>query len=176
LRYRILLVLPLALSALAAVGGEPASGPSADICLVLNNRIFAPRSADRPLPLLKQTAEHTFTPACSVTWAVLNPKGDALPVEGCFRGSLLQLPNDSACGKGTGKLWVGARWVVTSADMADDSKHAAICQRLETGSFAGTRALTTECQPRTRELTGFKVDLPPAKTPATKAPPADPHP
>ena len=149
----------------------------ADPCSTLNNRILGPRSDNRPIPLMRETATHGFTPACSVPWSVISPKNDALPVEACFKGSLLQLANDSACGAGTGKLWVGTRWVVTSADLAQEKQHAAICQKLETGTWAGTRALTTECQPRTRELSGFKVDDKPAKreapdAPATPAPPA----
>jgi hypothetical protein len=107
---------------------------------------------------MRETAEHTFTPACSVPWSTISPKNEAVPVAACFKGSLLQIPNDSACGNGTGKLWVGARWVVTSADLAQVQQHAAICQKLETGAWAGTRALTYECQPRTRELAGFKAD------------------
>ncbi len=176
MRDRILLTAALALASLTASGTEPTGSSPAEACPVLNNRILGPRSTDRPLPLMKETAEHTFTPACSVPWTKLSPTGDALPVEACFRGSLVQLPNDSACGKGTGKLWVGTRWVVTSADLADASQHAAICQKLETGSFAGTRALTTECQPRTRELTGFKIDEPPAKSSTPKPATPDPHP
>lgn len=160
--------------ALAAVmptlarAAEPAAA-TADPCTTLNNRILGPRSDNRPIPLLRETTTHGFTPACSVPWSVISPKNEALPVEACFHGSLLQLANDSACGAGTGKLWVGTRWVVTSADLAQEKQHAAICQKLETGTWAGTRALTTECRPRTRELAGFKVDDKPAK-PAAPAP------
>lgn len=161
----------LMLTALAATPGGAAEPPaaSADPCSALNNRILGPRSDSRPIPLMRETATHGFAPACSVPWSVISPKNEALPVAACFHGSLLQLPNDSACGAATGKLWVGTRWVVTSADLASDKQHAAICQKLETGTWAGTRALSTECQPRTRELAGFSVDEKTAK-PGTKAP------
>ena len=172
-----LVMTALLLAALAPRPGaaaEPAAA-GADPCALLNNRILGPRSDNRPIPLMRETATHGFTPACSVPWSVISPKNEALPVEACFHGSLLQLPNDSACGAGTGKLWVGTRWVVTSADLASDKQHAAICQKLETGTWAGTRALTTECQPRTRELAGFSVDEKPAKA-GPKAPAATPAP
>jgi hypothetical protein len=119
---------------------------------MLNNRILGPRTENRPLPLMKGDPEHGFTPACSVPWGVLSPKNDALPVDGCFRDSLLQLSTDSACGAGTGKLWISSRWVVTSDDLAKGTERAAVCQQLETGAWAGTRAFSFECKPRTREL------------------------
>ena len=155
-------VLALATS-FPAVGAADEPPPAAEPCTILNYRILGPRSDNRPIPLMRETPSHGFTPACSVPWSVLSPKNDALPVGGCFHGSLLQLASDSACGPGTGKLWVGTRWVVTSADLAQEKQRAAICQKLETGAWAGTRALTLECQPRTRELSGFKVDEKPAK-------------
>ena len=170
----------MALATPALLADPPARAP-ADACLILNNRILGPRSDNRPLPLMRETADHTFTPACSVAWSVISPTNEALPIDGCYKGSLLQIANDSACGAGTGRLWISARWVVTSADLAQAPQHAAICQKLETGAWAGTRALTTECQPRTRELSGFKVDenpatpvAPVATPPAT--PPAEPPP
>ena len=138
--------------ALSFVGTVRAADPPADVCVMLNNRVLGPRTENRPLPLLKGDVEHGFTPACSVAWNALSPKNDALPVEGCFRGSLLQIPNDSACGTGTGKLWVGTRWVVTSADLAKGTERAAVCQQLETGAWAGTRAFSFECKPRARDL------------------------
>src|SRR5260221_11530775 len=105
---RALATLALALAlALPLVGGAAEPAPAADLCATLNNRILGPRSDNRPIPLLRETPSHGFAPACSVPWSVLNPTNDPLPVEACFRGSLLQLRNDSACGKGTGKLWVG---------------------------------------------------------------------
>lgn len=171
--------LTVAFTALAgpAVASEPQAAD--EPCAILNNRILGPRSDNRrPIPLMRETATHGFAPACSVPWTTLSPKNDAIPVEACFRGSLLQLPNDSACGAGTGKLWVGTRWVVTSADLAQEKQHAAICQKLETGSWAGTRALTFECQPRTRELSGVDVDAEQAvkKADAPKADPPAPAP
>ena len=89
-----------------------------DACQSPNNHILGPRSGDRPLPLLAGDAAHGFHPACAVPWATLSPTNQPLPVVGCFRGSLLQLDNDAACGHGTGRLWVSSRWVLTSAEPA----------------------------------------------------------
>ena len=159
------------------VAAEPSTA-TPNSCATLNNRILGPRNDNRPIPLMRETGTHSFTPACSVPWTVISPRDEALPVQACFHGSLLQLANDSACGAKTGRLWVGTRWVVTSADLAQEKQHAAICQKLETGAWAGTRALTTECQPRTRELSGFKVDEKAAKSgaPDTRAPKPDGQP
>ena len=184
---RILVLAALALNVVPRLAWAAEPQPAvADPCAILNNRILGPRSDNkRPIPLMRETATHGFAPACSVPWTVISPKNDALPVEACFHGSLLQLANDSACGAGTGKLWVGTRWVVTTADLAQEKQHAAICQKLETGSWAGTRALTFECQPRSRALSGFKVDEKAAKPDASKsastpplapAPKSDQHP
>jgi len=133
-------------------GPAVAADPPADDCFMLNNRVLGPRTENRPLPLMKGDAARGFAPACAVAWSVLSPKNDALPVEACYRGSLLQLPNDSACGPGTGKLWIGTRWVVTTADLSKGNERAAVCQQLETGAWAGTRAFSFECKPRSREL------------------------
>jgi hypothetical protein len=156
---------------------EPTAAAPDDACLMLNNRILGPRAESRPLPLLRGDAGHGFVPACSATWSVISPKNEPLPVEGCFKGSLLQIPNDSACGAGTGKLWVGTRWVVTTADLAQSNKErVAVCQQLETGAWAGTRAFSFECKPRSRELaTGAKPDAKPPQ-PAATTPPAPPPP
>jgi hypothetical protein len=72
-----------------------------------------------------------------------------LSVEACYRDSLLQLTNDSACGLAKGKLWVSARWVRTSADAASASEgtQVVVCQQLETAAYAGTRALQPPCVP-----------------------------
>jgi hypothetical protein len=153
---------------------EPPAALPAEACLMLNNRVLGPRTESRPLPLLRGDAEHGFTTACSATWNAINPKNEPLPVEACFRGSLLQLPNDSACGAGTGKLWIGARWVITSADLAQGKVRAAVCQQLETGAWAGTRAFSLECKPRTRDLTGVKADNKPAHVAPSATQPAPP--
>lgn len=149
---------------------KPTAAP-ADACLMLNNRILGPRTENRPLPLLRGDAAHGFTPACSAAWSLISPKNEPVPVSACYQGSLLQVPNDSACGAGTGKLWVSARWVVTSADLAQGNQRAAVCQQLETGAWAGTRAFSFDCQPRGKEL---KTDGKPAATPV--APPVEPRP
>lgn len=170
---------------LAASSRSQAADPQAaqmdDGCLMLNIRILGPRTESRPLPLLQGDAEHGFTPACSAKWSAISPTNQPLPVEACYHGSLLQIPDDSACGPGTGKLWIGRRWVVTSADLEQGSEHAAVCQQLETGAWAGTRAFSFECKPRSRELTGEKTDddvtppAPPDLQPAPASPPKGPH-
>ena len=149
----------------------PATAPG-DGCLMLNNRILGPRSADRPLPLLRGDPAHGFTPACTRPWSALSPNNEPLAVDGCFRGSLLQIANDRACGAGTGKLWIGSRWVVTSADLAQRKERAAVCQQLETGAWAGTRAFSFECEPRTREVDAVKDEAKPAAPQPAAAQPA----
>jgi hypothetical protein len=162
-----------------AAAQQPAAATPGDPCLMLNNRVLGPRAESRPLPLLRGDPEHGFVPACSAPWSTISPNNQPLPVEGCFKGSLLQLPNNSACGPGTGKLWVGARWVVTTADLAKTQERAAVCQQLETGAWAGTRAFSFECKPRSRELSADqKTDENPSQPPVTgpAAPPApNPH-
>ena len=158
---------------------EPKATADDDGCLMLNNRVLGPRAQGRPLPLLRGDPGHGFEPACSAAWSVVSPKNEALPVEGCFKGSLLQIPNDSACGAGTGKLWIGARWIVTTADLARSKERVAVCQQLETGAWAGTRAFSFECKPRTRELKSDakrgKQPLPPSAPPPAPAPPESPR-
>ena len=155
---------------------DPAAAPKADECLTLNNRILGPRTENRPLPLLRGDPEHGFTPACAATWNTLSPDNQPLSVEACFRGSLLQIPNDSACGSKTGKLWLGTRWVITTVDLAQAADRAAVCQQLETGAWAGTRAFSFECKPKARELRDGKPgEKPEAGTPSP-AEPAPPEP
>jgi hypothetical protein len=174
------LVLALLLAPLPLVQAADPRAPAADdTCLMLNNRILGPRAEGRPLPLLRGDAGRGFVPACSATWSVISPKNEPLPVDGCFKGSLLRILNDSACGAGTGKLWIGARWVVTTADLAQSKERVAVCQQLETGAWAGTRAFSFECKPRSRELNsdakpGDKPP-PPAATPPAAPPPQNPR-
>lgn len=146
----VLLTLCCALAAALARAQQPHA--SADTCLTLNNRVLGPRSGDRPLPLLAGDPTHGFHAACAVPWSTLSPHNQALPVMECFRGSLLQVANDSACGQGTGALWVSSRWVVTSAELQRPQARAAACQQLETGAWAGTRAYTFDCVPQKKEL------------------------
>jgi hypothetical protein len=68
-------------------------------------------------------------------------------VAACYRGSLLQISNDQACGGAHRKLWVSTRWVLTSADPKSEGATAVVCQQLETGAYAGTRALKPPCVP-----------------------------
>jgi len=176
-----LLALPLAMLVAAASfaqAAEPRAAAADDGCLMLNNRILGPRVEDRPLPLLRRDPARGFVPACSVKWSVISPRNEPVPVEGCFKGSLLQVANDSACGAGTGHLWVGARWVVTTADLEHGTERVAVCEQLETGAWAGTRAFSFGCKPRSRELKpDAKPDEtpPPAPTPPAAAPAQDPR-
>ncbi len=154
----------------------PAAAP-ADACLSLNNRILGPRSGDRPLPLLAGDPARGLHPACAVPWSTLSPANKPLAVVGCFRGSLLQVENDSACGQGTGPLWVNSRWVMTSAELLQQpQKRVAMCQQLETNAWAGTRDFNLDCQPRKKELSADSAPADSAaKSPAAaeSAPPAN---
>jgi hypothetical protein len=173
-----------AVAALAAADQPPQATAASDSCLTLNNRVLGPRSGDRPLPLLAGDPVHGFHPACAVRWSTLSPRNEALAVVECFRGSLLQVANDSACGRGTGPLWVNSRWVLTSAELQRPKARAATCQQLETGAWAGTRAYEFDCVPRKKELQPNSSAAAPAATaPAATAPvaakpvdvPAEPH-
>ena len=129
-----------------AQAATSASAPRAG-CAAANLRIVGPRTKDRPLPLMSGDGAHGFRPACSVPWSALSPRNEPLSVEACFRDSLLQLTNDSACGASKGKLWVSARWVLTSTDAASEGTKVVVCQQLETGAYAGTRELKPPCVP-----------------------------
>jgi hypothetical protein len=148
----------------------PAKALAHDLCQSPNNQVMGPRSDDRPLPLLAGDAEHGFHPACAVSWATLSPMGRPLQVLACFRGNLLQLANDTACGTTTGHLWVSSRWVHTSADAELTERDAALCQHLDTSALAATRDYPNKCVQ--------KKDQPAPKAapaPAEAAPAASPH-
>jgi hypothetical protein len=124
----------------------PPPGPNA--CQVPDNHILGPRVSDRPLPLLSGDAAHGFHPACSVPWTTLSAGKQPLPVVGCYQDNLLQLANDTACGPGTGRLWVSIRWVKTSGEQQRAQSTTTTCQRLETGTYAATRDFpSTRCTP-----------------------------
>lgn len=143
----------------------PVSAPGT--CQIPDNRIVGPRTQNRPLPLLAGDAAHGFHLACTVAWSSLSPDNQSLPVVGCFRGSLLQLDNDAACGRGTGRLWVSSRWVVTSADLQrTQGRAAATCQLLDNSAVAATRDWLPGCVPE-------KKDLQPQTAPPAAAAPAD---
>lgn len=148
--------LLLALLTVAVVPGawadEPARAGTSDACLALNNRILGPRAPERLLPLLSGDPANGFHAACAVPWSKLSPANHPLPVTDCYRGSLLQVANDAACGRQTGPLWINSRWVVTSAELQDTHAHAVICQQLDTGAWAGTRDLKLDCVPQKKEL------------------------
>ena len=159
-------LLPLCILAPLPAWADPAV-PATDACQVLNNRILGPRAPDRPLPLLSGDPVQGFHAACAVPWSKLSPSNQPLPVTDCHQRSLLQIANESACGRPTGRLWINARWVVTSAEIQDTHAHAAICQQLETGAWAGTRDFPLDCVPQKKERS-FEAEAP--APPATTAP------
>lgn len=167
-RYVLAVLLAMLVVPLAAAD-PPATGEKPDSCLALNNRILGPRAAERPLPLLSGDPTSGFHPACTVPWSKLSPGNQPLPVTDCYKGSLLEVANTTACGTPTGPLWINSRWVVTSAELADTHSHAAFCQQLETGAWAGTRDLKTDCIPQKKELS---VDSVPDSKAAAAAPAA----
>jgi hypothetical protein len=159
-------VLPVLLAMIGvplASADQPAAPEKTDSCLVLNNRILGPRSSERPLPLLSGDPTHGFHAACTVPWSKLSPTNQPLPVTGCYQGSLLQVGNTAACGAPAGPLWINRRWVVTSAELSDSPSHAAFCQQLETGAWAGTRDLKMDCIPQKKDLSVDSV--PPSNAP-----------
>ena len=126
-----------------------AASAKAVLCQALYNRILRPRSPDRPLPLLAGDPAKGLHPACTVRWSALSPANQPLDVLSCFQGSLLQIENNTACGQGTGYLWVSSRWVLTSAEKPPTTKPLAMCEELETKAVAATRDIPLDCQPRT---------------------------
>ena len=168
------LLLPLFTVALVpgARADEPAPAAASDACQVLNNRILGPRVPDRLLPLLSGDPAKGFHAACAVAWSTLSPTNQPLPVTECYRGSLLQVANDAACGRQTGPLWINARWVVTSGELQDTHAHAAVYQQLETGAWAGTRDLNLDCVPQKKEMSLQSAPAAQAPKPAASAPSA----
>jgi hypothetical protein len=160
-------------AATSVAADEPAQADKSAACLILDNRILGPRSAGRPLPLYTRDPSGGFHPACTVPWSTLSPKNEALPVVGCFSGSLLQVANDTACGRSTGPLWVSTRWVVTSGDVQHPLKPVATCQQLETGAYAGSRDYKPSCEERQKEHPPGSVPQPRAfaETPSREGPP-----
>ena|ERR1700683_556193 len=169
---RVSLLCALAPGFLAA--DEPPAKPlEHDLCQTPDNQVMGPRSDDRPLPLLAGDAEHGFHPACAVSWATLSPMGRPLQVLACFRGSLLQLANDTACGTATGHLWVSSRWVHTSADAQLTERDAATCQHLDTSALAATRDYPIKCVPQKKDQQPQPPK--PAAAPADTAQTPTPH-
>jgi hypothetical protein len=182
-------------SILCAVhAGEPAA-PSAkfDLCEALNNRILGPRSPDRPLPLLAGDPAKGLRPACTVPWSALSPASQPLDVLSCFQGSLLQIENNSACGGGTGYLWINSRWVRTSAEerhaeerqrtaprqqgaaqQPGADKPLAMCQELETKAVAATRDIPLDCEPRKNAAAADAAPARSSSAPANQSPAATP--
>jgi hypothetical protein len=143
----VMILVPAPRAVMATDEPTPATPAAATPgCGVANLRIVGPRTKDRPLPLMSGDGAHGFKPACRVSWTVLSPNHEPLSVEACYRDSLLQIANDTACGASRAKLWVSARWVITSAGPASQDAKV-VCQQLETGAYAGTRALKPPCVP-----------------------------
>ena len=167
---RVMLLTALAAAQQAAWADEPAAPTPAKLCAVLNNRILGPRSADRPLPLL-QGKPPALRAACAATWGTLSPGNHALEVTDCYNDNLLQVANEAACGPDTGRLWVSSRWVVTSGELEQSTADSPICQKLETGAWAGTRDFKVGCKPQPRD---FEVapHAAPRSTPAPSGPSA----
>jgi hypothetical protein len=127
-----------------ASADSPVATPAGDVCKVPDNVITGANTHGGALPLFRGDPAHPKM-ACMVSWSVLSPDGRPLPVQGCFEGKLLQLPNDSACGGHTGPLWVERRWVVTRADKPPVADAKASCQELDTSTVAATRDFRPEC-------------------------------
>jgi len=168
MRLCLLLVLVAAAPIRADEPLPAAAAKPLAACQTPNNRILGPRSADRPLPLLAGDPQHGFHAACTVPWSTLSPRNEGLAVAECFQGSLLRLDNSSACGVVTGPLWVGSRWVLTSADLNRTASRQATCQQLETGAWAGTRDLNLTCIPQKKPADSKADSAAPA--PAAPAP------
>lgn len=174
-RYFLLMLLAAATATGADEPAAPAVAKPAAACQMPNNRILGPRSADRALPLLAGDPQHGFHAACAVPWSALSPRNEGLPVLECFQGSLLKLDNSSACGAATGPLWVGSRWVLTSADLHQTAQKLATCQQLETGAWAGTRDLNLDCIPQEKGADSKAAARPAAPAAAGTAPPPGAH-
>ena len=169
MKRRLFVALTCLLTSPGVPADEPAAVDKPAVCLMLNQRILGPRSGDRPLPLLAGSPARGFRPACSAPWSALSPNNQPLKIVDCFRGSLLQVANEAACGRDTGPLWVSTRWVVTTADKQRTQTRAASCQQLETGALAATRDFGLDCVPQ-------KKDPPPKAESTQQAPAAAPHP
>jgi hypothetical protein len=175
----ILVMLSLLASATAPADPPATAAAASNGCLVPDNLIVAPRTRNRPLPLLSRDASGNFHPACSVPWATLSPKDQPLPIVGCFQESLLQVPNDAACGQSTGRLWVSSRWVITSKDLSHQQKQVAACEQLQTGALAATRDFNIDCVPRANDEkpdSGVQAASPAATPPPAPATAPTPHP
>jgi hypothetical protein len=149
MKTRLLAALVCAWTAYAGSAAQPTAPAESDICSVPNNQVIGPNVNVSTLPLLKGDPARPKR-ACSVPWTVLSPNNQPLPIVGCYRGRLLRVQNDTACGSDTGFLWVARTWVVTSSDkpQALTSKQRATCQVLDTTTSAATRDYPPECAPQ----------------------------
>jgi hypothetical protein len=149
MKSRLLATLVCAATVYTAASDQPTGPAESDICSALNNQVIGPNVNVSTLPLLKGDPAHPRR-ACSVAWTVLSPNNQALPIVGCYQGRLLQVQNNTACGSGTGFLWVERAWVVTSADKTHAltlHPHAS-CEVLDTTTSAATRDYHPECVPQ----------------------------
>jgi len=172
MKRRLFVALTCLLTSPGVPADEPAAVDKPAVCLMLNQRILGPRSGDRPLPLLAGSPARGFRPACSAPWSALSPNNQPLKIVDCFRGSLLQVANEAACGRDTGPLWVSTRWVVTTADKQRTQTRAASCQQLETSALAATRDFGLGCVPQKKELPPKAEATQHAPAPASAAAPA----
>jgi hypothetical protein len=149
MKPRLLAALVCAGTTCAGMADQPTAPAQTDICSVPHNQVLGPKVNVSALPLLKGDPAQPKR-ACSVTWSVLSPGSQPLPIIGCYKGRLLRVQNNTACGNGTDFLWVERVWVVTSADrtLARTSNRLANCQMLDTTSTAATREYHPECAPQ----------------------------
>jgi len=153
MKTRLLATLVCASTAYAGSAAQPTAPTERDICSVLDNQVIGPNANVSTLPLLKGDPAHPKR-ACSVPWTVLSPNNQPLPIVGCYKGRLLRVQNNTACGSDTGFLWVARMWVVTSSEktQARTSNQRATCQLLDTTTSAATRDYHPECAPQKTSL------------------------
>ena len=159
------LLAALVCASYAGSAAQPAAPAEKDICSLPNNQVIGPSANVSTLPLLKGDPAYPKR-ACSVPWTVLSPDNRPLPIVGCYKGQLLRLQNNSACGSDTGFLWVARMWVVTSSDktqtQARTSNQRATCQGLDTTTSAATRDYPPKCEPQKTALQPKSKDAPPS--------------
>jgi hypothetical protein len=162
MKTRLFAVLVCAWTAHGGLAAQPISPAAGDICSVLNNQVIGPNADVSTLPLLKGDPAHPKR-ACSVPWTVLSPNNQPLPIVGCYKGRLLRVQNNTACGGDTGFLWVARMWVVTSSDKTQPltSNQRASCQVLDTTTTAATRDYP-ECAPKKTMPQPTSKDAPPS--------------
>jgi hypothetical protein len=160
---RLLAALVCASTVYAGSPAQPTAPADSDICSARSNQVIGANVNVSTLPLLKGDPAHPKR-ACSVPWTVLSPNNQPLPIVGCYKGRLLRVQNNTACGSDTGFLWVARMWVLTSADktQAPTSNQRPSCQTLDTTTTAATRAYPPECASQTTTLQPKSKEAPPS--------------